>query len=75
MAEIKMNNVSERFLRDVGANFVTELDRIFNFETVRALRDNENAEETLKSDAEWLKKILPDCIDKTAEKYLSLIKL
>lgn len=68
-----MNDISERFLKDVGANFVTELDRIFNFETVRLIRDNEDIEKILKSDAEWLKKILPDCIDNTVEKYLCLI--
>ena len=66
-------NISEQFLKDVGADFVTELDRIFNFETVRLLRSNENVEIALKADAEWLKKILPDCIDTTVKKYLCLV--
>ena len=66
-------NISERFLQSVGADFITEIDRIFNFEMIRLLRSNADAETSLRTDADWLKKKLPDCIDKTLEKYLSLL--
>jgi hypothetical protein len=64
--------VHKRFLEDVGATFLCELDRAVNFEAIRSMRDGEDVREVLESDAEWLKKILPEYIDQEVEKMIRL---
>ena len=61
-----------RFLEDVGATFLWELDRAVNFEAIRSIRGGKNVREVLEADAEWLKKILPEYIDREVEKMIKL---
>lgn len=61
-----------RFLEDVGATILCELDRAVNFEAIRSLRDGKNVREVLEADAEWLKKMLPEYIDQEVEKMIRL---
>lgn len=61
-----------RFLEDVGATFLCELDRAVNFEAIRSVRDGKNVREVLEADANWLKKMLPEYIDREVEKMIKL---
>ena len=60
-----------RLIIDADAGFLNELDRMLNFEFVRAVRNGDDFEEVLKKDAEWLKAVLPEYIDKEVDKLIS----
>lgn len=67
--------MAERFIVDTSATIFSEINEVFNFELVRAMRSGENYKTVLKKDAEWLKTVLPEYIDAEVNKLISTLGL
>ena len=67
--------MGERFITDTSATIFSEINEVFNFELVRAMRGGENYKAVLKKDAEWLKTVLPKYIDAEVNKLISTLGL
>ena len=77
MEKKEIQTENRRFGADIFGSVLSEIDRAFNYETVRCMRNEELSEadtaKIIRESAEWLKGILPAYIDNSAANIMTVI--